>query len=178
MTVMPKEANIVHKKVGRAFQEFVSKYPNLILLQDPACEGKQHIPLFCNPVKSKENEFCNVDMMVLKNDKIRLIIEIEESNVKPTQVCGKFLTSALAKYFIHNSKDNRPIEMDESVSFIQILDTSKLVKEKTKKIMQWKQLETSINNVLPLKNSRIATYRIFTTDELSELDRLIGEASR
>jgi hypothetical protein len=121
-----------------------------------------------------KNEFCNVDMIVLKQDKIRLIIEIEESNVKPTQVCGKFLTSTLAKYFIHNSKDNRPIEMDESVSFIQVLDISKLVK-KTKKIMQWKQLETSINSILPLKNSRIITYRILTTDELSELDKLIKE---
>lgn len=177
MTVMPKEADIVHKKVGRAFQEFVSKYPNLTLLQDPACEGKQHIPLFCNPVKNRENEFCNVDMIVLKNDKISLIVEIEESNVKPTQVCGKFLTSALAKYFIHNSKANRPIEMDESVTFLQILDTSKLVKEKNKKIMQWRLLEASINNVLPLKNSRITTYRIFTTDEQSELDCLIKEVA-
>ena len=172
-----KEANIIHKKVGRAFQELVSKYPNLTLLQDPACDGRQHIPLFCNPVKSRENEFCNVDMMVLKQDRIRLIIEIEESNVKPTQVCGKFLTSALAKYFIHNSKDNRPIEMDENVTFIQILDTSKLVKEKTKKILQWKLLETSINNVLPLKNSGITTYRILTTDELSELDQLIEKVA-
>ena len=114
-------------------------------------------------------------MMVLKNDKIKLIVEIEESNVKPTQICGKFLTSALAKYYIHNSKGNRPIEMDENVTFLQILDTSKLVKEKTKKIKQWKQLETSINNVLPLKNSRITTYRILTTDELERLDSIIRE---
>jgi hypothetical protein len=175
MTVMPKEANIIHKKIGRAFQEFVSQYSNLTLLRDPACEGKQHIPLVCNPIKSREAEFCNVDMMVLKNDKIKLIVEIEESNVKPTQVCGKLLTSALAKYYIHNSKNNRPIEMDESVTFLQILDTSKLVKEKTKKTMQWRQLESSINSVLPLKNSRIATYKILTTDELSGLDQLIKE---
>ncbi|MGA2681490.1 MAG: hypothetical protein ABSF44_06785 [Candidatus Bathyarchaeia archaeon] len=173
MTVVSKEANIIHKKVGRIFQEIVSKYPNLKLLRDPACEGKQRIPLFFKPVKSRENEFCNVDMMVLKEDKIKLIVEIEESNVKPTQVCGKFLTSALAKYYIHYSGENKPIEMDENVTFLQILDASKLVKEKTKKIIQWKQLETSINNVLPLKNSRIRTYRILTTGELSELNKII-----
>jgi hypothetical protein len=171
-----KEANIIHKRVGRAFQEFVAKYPNLILLLDPACGGKQHIPLFCNLIKNRENEFCNVDMMVLKNDKIKLIVEIEESNVKPTQVCGKFLTSALAKYFIHNSKDNKPIEMDENVTFLQILDTSKLVRCKTKKILQWRLLESSINNVLPLTDSAVKTYKIRTTDELSELDHLISEA--
>jgi hypothetical protein len=177
MTVTPKEANIIHKKIGRAFQELVSKFPNLTLLRDPACDGKQHIPLFCNPVKNKETEFCNVDMMILKNNKIKLIVEIEESNVKPTQVCGKFLTSALARYFIHNSNHNRPIEMSENVTFLQILDTSKLVKGKTKKVKQWKQLESAINNVLPVKNIMITSYRILTTDELLELDYLIKEIS-
>jgi hypothetical protein len=78
---MPEEANIIHKKVGRAFQEFVSKYPNLLLLRDPACEGKRHISLFCDSVKSRANEFCNVDMLVLNHDKIKIIVEIEESNV-------------------------------------------------------------------------------------------------
>jgi hypothetical protein len=177
MTAIKGEENIVHKKVGRAFQEFVSKYSNLTLLQDPACEGKQRIPLFCNTPKSRENEFCYVDMMVLKHDKIKLIVEIEESNVKPTQVCGKFLTSALSKYYIHESNRNKPIEMDNNVLFVQILDTSKLVREKTKKIAQWKRLEMSINDSLPLKNSRITTYRILSTDDLLELENLIREVA-
>ena len=69
MTVIPKEANIIHKKVGRTFQEFVSRYSNLTLLRDPACEGKRHIHLFCDPVKSRANEFCNVDMLVLNHDR-------------------------------------------------------------------------------------------------------------
>jgi hypothetical protein len=175
MKAIYKEANIIHKKVGKAFQEFVSKYPNLLLLRDPACEGKQHIPLFCSPVKNRENEFCNVDMMLLKNDRIKLIVEIEESNVNPNQICGKFLTSALAKFYIHCSKKNKPVEMDESVIFLQILDTSKLVKGKTKKIKRWKQLEASINNILPLEDSSINNYRILTADELSEVDELMKE---
>jgi hypothetical protein len=80
-------------------------------------------------------------MLVLKEGKIKMIVEIEESNVKPTQVCGKFLTSALSKYYIHETQNNQPIEMDEKVTFIQILDTSRLVRGKTKKLKQWKQLE-------------------------------------
>lgn len=142
---MPKE-NILHKKVGKIFQGLVSKYTNLKLIQDPACQEKQQgvqqrIPLFCSEEKSRENEFCNVDMLVLKEGKIKMIVEIEESNVKPTQVCGKFLTSALSKYYIHETQNNQPIEMDEKVTFIQILDTSRLVRGKTKKLKQWKQLE-------------------------------------
>ncbi len=120
---------------------------NLIL--DVACGGTQHIPLFCSDRKSRETEYCNVDMMVLKDNKIKVIIEIEESNVKPTQVCGKFLTSALSKHYIHRSGK---AEMDQSVTFIQILDTSTLVQGKTKKISQWDCLAKSINEILPLRS--------------------------
>jgi hypothetical protein len=104
-----------------------------------------------------------------------MIVEIEESNVKPTQICGKFLTSALSKYYIHDTKRNEPIEMDDSVSFVQIVDTSKLVKDKTSKFKQWKALEESINRTIPIKNSRIVSYKLLSTDELDRLPLLIEE---
>jgi hypothetical protein len=65
--------------------------------------------------------------------------------------------------------------MDDSVTFIQIVDTSKLVKEKTSKPQQWKALEESINRIIPLKNSRITSYRLLSTDELDKLPSLIKE---
>ena len=148
---------------------------NLTLFLDSACGGKQHIPLFYSSKKSRASEFCNVDGLVLKDGMIKIIIEIEESNVKPTQICGKFLTSALAKYYIHESRGDKPVEMGGKVFFIQVLDTSKLVKYKTKKLDQWKKLETAINNIMPLKNSRITAYKILTTEELCELAPLIKE---
>ena len=143
------------------------------LIRDEACGGDQHIPLFHAIDKSRATEYCNVDLLVLKDNKIRIIVEIEKSNVKPTQVCGKFLTSALASYYIHNSKSNEPIEMGESVTFIQVVDTSKLVKDKTSKFEQWKALERSIQNMLPLRNSRMMEYRLFNTEELDELTSFI-----
>ena len=82
-------------------------------------------------------------MLMMKDNKIRVIIEIEESDVKPTQICSKFLSSALASYYIHHSENNTPIGMSDSVLFLQILDTSKL-EEKTSKIDQWENLEKSI----------------------------------
>jgi hypothetical protein len=65
--------------------------------------GDQCIPLFRLDKRSLAAEFCNVDLLVLHSSKIRLIVEIEESNVKPTQIAGKFLTSALASRFIHSN---------------------------------------------------------------------------
>jgi hypothetical protein len=97
-----------------------------------------------------------------------LIVEIEESDVKPTQICGKFLTSALARYYIHESSNNKLIGMGESVTFLQIVDTSGL-KDRTKKFEQWDALEKSINKILPLKGSKIRTYKLINTDNLSQL---------
>jgi hypothetical protein len=156
---MNEEVNVLHLAIGRIFQDFFENKKDFELLRDEACGGNQRIPLFCVSKKSRQSEYCNVDMMVLKNNKVKIIIEIEESDVKPTQVCGKFLTSALARYYIHESKCNEPIEMDDSVTFIQIVDASKLVKDKTRKFEQWDALKESIRELLPLKNgSKIKRY--------------------
>ena len=94
---------------------------------------------------------------MIKDNKIQVIIEIEETDVKPTKICGKFLTSALSAYYIHQSENNTPIEMDDSVLFIQILDTSKL-KEGSSKKEQWENLEKSIKNLLPI--GKISKYEL------------------
>ena len=64
------------------------------LLKDHACSGNQNIPLFSSKKKSNQTEYCNVDLLILKKDKIKVILEIEEADTKPTQICGKYLTSA------------------------------------------------------------------------------------
>jgi len=168
-------ANIIHKNIGEIFRKAIPAGSDLTLLLDSACGGNQHIPLFCTPKKARATEFCNVDLLVLKNNKIKIIVEIEESHINPTQICGKLLTSALSNYYIHESKENQPIEMADSVLFIQIVDTSKLIKDKTAKQKQWKNLEDSMNKILPVKDSKIKQYRLFTTDELDNLKLCLRE---
>jgi len=160
---MNKRTHSMHLTIGDVFEKILPKSCSLI--RDKACGGKQHIPLFAIVEKSRKTEFCNVDLLVLKANKIKIIVEIEESDVKPTQICGKFLTSALARCYIHESRKNEPVEMNDSVTFIQIVDTSKLVKEKTAKFKQWEGLEKSINRILPLRDSRIRTYRLLYGSE-------------
>jgi len=149
----------LHKIIADKIESFL---PPHSLIRDEACGGRQRIPLFNTAQKSRKTEYCNVDLLVLKQNKIKMIVEIEESNVKPTQICGKFLTSALANYYIHTSEKNEPIGMDDSVTFIQIVATSKLVKEKTSKPQQWKLLEESINSVIPPKEQQ--DYIVQATD--------------
>ena len=148
-----------HKKIGDLINNIV--FPDCKIVKDPACGGRQHIPLFCTKERSRKTEYCNVDLLITVDNKIKVIVEIEEANIKPTQICGKFLTSALSKYFIHKSENNSLVSMADSVLFIQILDTLKLKIDKTAKIKQWEQIKKSTQNIIPLKESSISQYEIF-----------------
>ena len=148
-----------HKKIGDLINNTV--FPGCKIIKDSACGGNQHIPLFCSKERSRETGYCNVDLLITVDNKIKVIIEIEEANIKPTQICGKFLTSALSKYFIHESENNSLVRMADSVLFIQILDTLKLKIDKTAKTKQWNKIKNSIQSIIPLKESSISQYEIF-----------------
>jgi hypothetical protein len=150
----------LHKAIRKIFDEgFLPS--DCEIFKDHACGGTQNLPLFVSEEKSLSTEYCNIDLLIIKDNKIKVIFEIEESDVKPTQICGKFLTSALSSCYIGGYKDFKPICMDDDVLFIQILDTSKLKADKTKKIEQWKNTENSIKDIIPFKGSRIKKYKLF-----------------
>ncbi len=151
----------LHKVIGAIFAEDL--FPGHLILKDQACGGKQNVPLFCSEEKSNQTKYCDVDLLIVKSNKIKVIIEIEQANIKPTQVCGKFLTSALSSFYIHENKDRNNFGMDEKVLFIQILDTSKL-KEGSDKIEQWKNIENSIKQIIPVGDSKIRKYSLFYGD--------------
>jgi len=151
----------LHKAVGVAIAE--AELPGCVVIRDPACGGDQSIPLFRCREKSSKTEYCDVDLLIMKDKKVRVIVEIEEANITPIQICGKLLASALSSHFIHE-KWGAPVEMGDSVLFIQVLDTSKLRLDKSSKMEQWTRLEQSIRSVLPLRDSGICCYRMFQGD--------------
>ena len=152
------EKHILHNKIGKYLNSL--EFENIQKIVDPACGGNQNIPLFLNERKSNDTEICNVDFLFIDRNKVKVIIEIEEANTKPTQILGKLMTSILAKYYIHKNNNGDKIAMDESVCFIQILDTKKL-KPNSKKITQWKNIESAIVEILPTLNSKIKSYKLF-----------------
>lgn len=153
-------AHPLHEIIGHNLTN--ANFPSCEVLKDPACGGRQNLPLFGLLPKSNETEYCNVDALIVKNKQIRVIIEIEESDVKPTQICGKFLTSALSSYFIHETYNNVPIAIMDAL-FIQILDATGL-KRATSKIEQWRNLENSIKSLLQLRKFSIIEYKLFWRD--------------
>ena len=155
----------LHEKIGSLIGAGFQNYPDLKIVKDPACcrdnePDLQQIPLFRTDKKSRHTRYCCVDMLILQKGKIKGIIEIEEADIKPTQVCGKFLTSALSNFYLHERED-RTVAMADSVFFIQVLDSRKL-KEGSVKREQFMNLEEDIQKIVPLKGSRINCYRLFT----------------
>jgi len=115
----------LHKTVGDLLGKFAERN-GLEKRLDPACGGEQYVPLFVSDEAHLETRLCCIDAMLLKNGKAAVVIEIEESDIKPTQICGKYLTTALAKKYIHNDE---ALDMKD-ICFIQILDISSINKKK------------------------------------------------
>jgi len=158
-----RKVHPLHRIVADLFEHSLPEGCRFV--RDEAGDGDQRIPLFCSKERSRTTWYCDVDMLIILNGKIAIIVEIDESDIKPTQICGKFLTSALARYYIHESENDVPIGMHDSVTFIQIMDTSKLKRDKTSKFRQWDNLEKSIQAILPITDNGIQRYRLFYGDE-------------
>ncbi len=171
----------LHNLIGDCVEKCIKKINKeknvkFIAIKDPAVgtnDGKkQYIPLFSESERSNAAKYCNVDLIIIKDDKIFVIIEIEESDVKPTQICGKFLASALSNFYIHDTEE-KPVKKNENVLFIQILDSAKITINGSKE-EQGKNLENSIRSILPIGN--ITNYNLFyCSKENFECKKIIKE---
>jgi len=146
-----------HKIIGDIFDKKNFPFKGIKILRDSACGGDHTLPLFCYDVRSYATRYACVDLMIIKEGKIKVIMEIEESNVKPLHLFGKYLASAMAEYYIYGEEK---VEMDKSVVFIQILDTSKQ-KSKSVRNEQWENVKKSIRSIIPVNVSSIKKYKIF-----------------
>ncbi|MCX6653862.1 MAG: hypothetical protein NTY03_01940 [Candidatus Bathyarchaeota archaeon] len=138
--------------------EKIDAYFGKIVARDGACtrDISHQLPLFYDKSKKRETRFCNVDMLIYE-DTVKVIFEIEETDFKPTKVFGKFLTSALSRFYNYGKY---VIPIDDDMMFIQILDSTKL-KPETRKFKQFEYLAKAINERLTL-NKRAINYRLYS----------------
>lgn len=61
----------LHKFIGELIDDDAISSPFKIV-KDPACGGRHNIPFFCSKKKSNKTEYCNVDLLILKNNKIKV----------------------------------------------------------------------------------------------------------
>ena len=161
----------MHLKVAATIQDALAKKPFRLLL-DPACGGNQHLPLFISEKKCRATRMCCVDILILKNEKVRAIIEIEESGFLPTKICGKYLQAAIADHFIHASH-TKALPYDDKVTFIQILDGSKSLKSGSQKEEQAMLIADKINkNASSFNIQQYLLFYIKGSDDTERLDAL------
>ena len=145
-----------HKKIGEVISQ---NFGDFSILRDNACGGKSLLAL-CYDLDRYKSEFSEADMIILKDNRVKVIFEIEESNVTPTQVCGKILAAALSRYCYPDNKkaNNERKDIDDSVLFVQILNKDKM-SNLGNKAYQIVHLEKAINEAIQF--SKIKKYKLY-----------------
>lgn len=122
---------------------------------DPTTDG-QIIALY--RTISGEIELCNVDMLIEVGGKAKVIIEIEESDVTPVHVFGKFFASAFCDRYKTKGSDFK--RFSPKMFFIQILEWS-VNKQRSLKPRQWDHISVSIGGIKTARyQERDWNYRI------------------
>jgi hypothetical protein len=135
-------AHDLHQAVGKLFSDLFDNKCGYKLLLDPACgESTQHLSFFLEKDQTSGSRITKVDLLVLKENKVKLVCEIEESEFIPRKIYGKF-TSLIATSCLKT--EGLIYSFDKDLVFIQIVSGSGL-KEASRKRIQWKNIEDNIS---------------------------------
>jgi hypothetical protein len=168
-TKAKNQPHMLHKQVAETIFKVGAKHSyNVIVDTDcifPNYNGiAQHLPFFISYRPARESEVSNVDIVLIKDEKIKLVCEIEESGYIPTKIFGKLFSTASAKICrLKNSTKHKYYELDDNSVFIQVISTTGL-DELSLKEKQGQLIENEINNNLKTINSWIKKYRLIYGD--------------
>jgi hypothetical protein len=128
-----------------------------------ACDEKgRHVSLY-NGATGTPQRYADVDILIATDAGASVIIEIEESNVKPVQIFGKFFASAFSNCYLVKGRHKKGyLPIAKPALFIQVLKSSKPKKGKSKKPEQWKRVDESIQSVLKTLFKGKWQYHLFT----------------
>jgi hypothetical protein len=160
------QQHLLHEAIADAIQSIIAP-PNQILSieLDQACKGKKHLTFFLSFVPSRESAISKVDIIVMKDNKIKLVCEIEESGLNPGKFFGKVFSTASAKVCrLVDPYGFRYIDFDENAIFIQIVSNSSFNDDVSLKEKQGQLIENEIFHKLATFNSWIKKYRLIFGD--------------
>jgi len=171
-----------HERIGELLTEIMKnadrdKYQ---LVLDSACERDKGstrlhtIPFYGEGDEKEKNrrEYCDVDAIILekgvKEQAVKIIIEIEESGINSMKVCGKVLAASLCSKCRYDSKMRGFVSILPEVTFIQILDlTDDMMKEKSTMKAKLTRLGNDIQKMTEAgRLNRIKGYHLFIGNEM------------
>ena len=151
----------LHNEVARCFEEIIKTKSTMILVEkDHACGGNKNLPFFLTDEARNDTEITNVDVMIVNTTKktVKLICEIEESDIKPIRTFGKVFVVIASK--MCKLKCGEKYLTDENGIFIQVLSNRGLKKDLSKKPKQGANIEKSINTIIKSNGSWIKEYHL------------------
>jgi hypothetical protein len=129
-------------------------HPNVEIWLDAACGGKdRQIRLYGTEPVAASSCLAWVDAAIVVDGEIKVVLEIEESNVRPLYLCGKVFATALCSY---SSRGGRRTPIAASILFIQVIKLQK--KAGSAKLKQCEYLEATINQIFKKLENRVHTY--------------------
>ena len=113
----------LHQIVGEALTTKLGNQPDTVVLLDRACGGTENVQLFCSEPLTFASRLCKVDAAIAHCGEVKVVIEIEESNIAPVQLGGKVFAPSLCRVCKGRS-GVFPVGAD--LLFVQIIDVAKL----------------------------------------------------
>jgi hypothetical protein len=163
------QTHILHKQVAKTIHNIGRSHKYEVIV-DYACvfDGypgrNQRIPFFLSDDAARYTTVSNVDIILIKNKKVKLVCEIEESGFIPTKIFGKLFSTAFADICrLWDGKKHHLYNLDNNSVFIEVME--KPLPEETKKIAQGNLIEKKINKNLKTINSWIKKYRLIYGDD-------------
>ena len=113
------EKHPIHVAIGNILKDTEIKGLEPIIGTD--CGGLNKIKLYRTDKPLRGTAYCEPDIIILKEDKVCVIIEIEETGRTPIKIFGKFLTPNLTQFYIPPRNKGKPYKLDDTIIFIQII---------------------------------------------------------
>lgn len=161
-------AHDLHKAVAEAICQILDGRYTLEL--DDACEfrtgvTKKQLPFFLADqynIIDRSTAISKVDLFIKKEEKIKLVCEIEESGFNPTKIYGKVFSTATA--YKCRLKGDKAIDLDDKGIFIQVMSNKHAIKKGSKKLAQGINICNIVNDILSKSNLWIKDYYLIFGD--------------
>jgi hypothetical protein len=142
----------LHTAIGDILRSI--ERPDVEVWLDAACGGKgRQIRLYGLEPVAASSCLAWVDAAIVVHGEIKIVLEIEESNVRPLYLCGKVFATALCSY---SSRGGHRTPMSESMLFVQVIKASK--NASSAKLKQCEYLEATINEIFKKLENRVDSY--------------------
>lgn len=140
----------IHRTVAVILASLFHRPPTSQVILAPECGGNHRIRLFSGELNCRAANYCWPDIAVTQNDRVRAILEIEQTGiVSPAKIAGKLLPVSMSTRLRNEEVGAEPILLSPEITFVQIVNTASF-QPTSRKLLQYHNFESDTRKLLPL----------------------------